>query len=115
WVNTDRPVSLHDLQGKIVLLDFWTAGCINCQHVVPDLKRLEAKYPDELVVIGVHSGKFPAEQETAIIRQAAGRLGLGHPVVNDRDLRVWEAYTVKAWPTLVLIDPRGRIVTSVSG
>src|SRR5438034_6929902 len=70
WLNTDRPVTLAGLKGKVVLLDFWTYCCINCMHVIPDLKRLEAKYPKELVVIGVHSAKFENEKQTDNIRQA---------------------------------------------
>jgi thiol-disulfide isomerase/thioredoxin len=70
WLNTDRPLSLRDLRGKIVLLDFWTYCCINCMHIIPDLKRLEAKYPGQLVVIGVHSAKFTTEKGTDNIRQA---------------------------------------------
>jgi thiol-disulfide isomerase/thioredoxin len=115
WLNTDRPLSLKDLRGKVVLLDFWTYCCINCHHVMPDLKKLEAKYPNELVVIGVHSAKFTTEQGTANIRQAILRHGLQHPVINDKDFQVWNRYAVKAWPTLVLIDPAGRIVTEESG
>jgi len=64
WLNTDKPLSLAALKGKIVLLDFWTYGCINCIHIIPDLKKLEAKYANQLVVIGVHSAKFQNEKET---------------------------------------------------
>jgi len=115
WFNTDRPISLRDLRGRIVLLDFWTYCCINCMHVVPDLKRLEAKYPDELVVIGVHSAKFGAERESAGIREAILRYGIGHPVVNDRDFTIWDGYAVRAWPSFMLIDPDGKVVATHSG
>src|SRR5215831_1528731 len=70
WLNTERAVSLRDLRGKVVLLDFWTYCCINCMHIIPDLKKLEAKYANQLVVIGVHSAKFTAEKGTDNIRQA---------------------------------------------
>src|SRR5947208_1022100 len=70
WLNTDRPLSIRQLKGKLVLLDFWTFCCINCMHIIPDLKKLEHKYANELVVIGVHSAKFPAERGTENIRQA---------------------------------------------
>ncbi|HEX8146322.1 MAG TPA: thioredoxin-like domain-containing protein, partial [Pyrinomonadaceae bacterium] len=115
WLNTDRPLSLAGLRGKVVLLDFWTYGCVNCMHVIPDLKRLEAKYPAELVVIGVHSAKFENEKETENIRRIVLRYGLEHPVVNDADFRIWNSYAVRAWPTQVLIDPAGYVVGSVSG
>src|SRR6185436_1030734 len=86
WLNTDRPISLRELRGKVVLLDFWTYCCINCMHVIPDLKKLERKYPNELVVIGVHSAKFTNERDTDNIRQAILRYEIEHPVVNDKDM-----------------------------
>jgi DNA-binding beta-propeller fold protein YncE len=115
WLNTDRPLTLKELRGKIVLLDFWTYCCINCIHIIPDLKRLEAKYARELVVIGVHSAKFQNEKEAENIRDAILRYEIEHPVLNDRDFRVWNAYGAHAWPTLVLIDPDGRVVGARSG
>ncbi|MEN3002356.1 MAG: thioredoxin-like domain-containing protein [Armatimonadota bacterium] len=110
WLNTERPLRLRDLRGKIVLLDFWTYCCINCMHILPDLKRLEKKYERELVVIGVHSAKFFTEQEAQNIRQAILRYEIEHPVVNDNRMVIWDMYGVRAWPTLVLIDPQGKIV-----
>lgn len=115
WLNIDRPLSLRELRGKVVLLDFWTYCCINCMHILPDLKKLERKYADELVVIGVHSAKFFTEQETENIRQAILRYDIEHPVVNDNQMQVWQQYAVRAWPTLVLIDPSGKIVGYHSG
>lgn len=115
WLNTDRPLTIKEQRGKIVLLDFWTFCCINCIHVIPDLKRLEKKYARELVVIGVHSAKFTTEQGTENIRQAVLRYDVEHPVVNDRDFAVWNSYGVNAWPTFILIDPDGKIVARHSG
>lgn len=115
WLNTERPLSLRELRGKLVLLDFWTYCCINCMHVLPDLKRLERKYANQLVVIGVHSAKFTNEKGTENIRQALLRYEIEHPVVNDRDFDVWQQYAVRAWPTLALINPRGKIVGVHSG
>jgi DNA-binding beta-propeller fold protein YncE len=115
WLNTDRPLSLAALKGKVVLLDFWTYGCINCMHIIPDLKRLEAKYPNELVVIGVHSAKFKNEKETENIRRIILRYELEHPVYNDSEFSVWQSYGVRAWPTQVLIDPAGYAIGAVSG
>lgn len=115
WLNTDKPLSLAALKGKAVLLDFWTYGCINCIHIIPDLKRLEAKYADNLVVIGVHSAKFDNEKETENIRRIILRYEIEHPVVNDADFKIWESYTVSAWPTQILIDPAGYIVGAVRG
>jgi thiol-disulfide isomerase/thioredoxin len=115
WLNTDRPLSIAGLRGKVVLLDFWTYGCVNCMHVIPDLRRLEEKYSKELVVIGVHSAKFENEKETENIRRIILRYGIEHPVVNDADFRIWHAYAVDAWPTLVVIDPAGYVVGEVAG
>jgi thiol-disulfide isomerase/thioredoxin len=115
WLNTDRAYSLKEFRGKIVLLDFWTFGCINCQHLLPDLKRLEKEYAQELVVIGVHSAKFHAEKQQNAIRQAILKFGIEHPVVNDADFEVWKQYAINAWPTVVLIDPNGKVVGQKPG
>ncbi len=115
WLNTDKPLSIAALKGKFILLDFWTYGCINCIHIIPDLKKLEAKYPNQLVVIGVHSAKFHNEKETENIRRIILRYEIEHPVYNDADFTVWESYGVRAWPTQVLIDPAGYIVGTASG
>ncbi len=115
WLNTDKPLSVAALKGKVVLLDFWTYGCINCVHIIPDLKKLEAKYANQLVVIGVHSAKFENEKETENIRRIILRYEIEHPVVNDADFDIWTRYRVRAWPTQVLIDPAGYVVGAVSG
>ncbi|MBI4221859.1 MAG: redoxin domain-containing protein, partial [Planctomycetes bacterium] len=115
WLNVSRPLTLADLKGKVVLLDFWTYCCINCMHIIPDLKKLETKYSKELAVIGVHSAKFQNEREAENIRQAILRYGIEHPVINDSNLAIWQAYGARAWPTLVLIDPEGNIVGSDTG
>jgi thiol-disulfide isomerase/thioredoxin len=85
WLNTAEEIQLRQLRGKIVLLDFWTYCCINCLHVLPDLKFLEQKYADQLVVIGVHAYKFENEKEAENIRQAILRYEIEHPVVNDSE------------------------------
>jgi thiol-disulfide isomerase/thioredoxin/DNA-binding beta-propeller fold protein YncE len=115
WLNTDKPLSLAGLKGKVVLLDFWTYGCINCMHIIPDLKKLEKKYPNELVVIGVHSAKFENEKDTENIRRIILRYEIEHPIVNDADFKIWNAYAVNAWPTRYLIDPAGYVIGKLSG
>lgn len=115
WLNTDKPLSLAALKGKVVLLDFWTYGCINCIHIIPELKKLEAKYPNQLVVIGVHSAKFENEKETENIRKIILRYEIEHPVVNDADFNIWNSYAVNAWPTRILIDPAGYVIGVVRG
>lgn len=114
WLNS-KPLSLRALRGKVVLLDFWTYGCINCMHILPDLKKLEAKYPNELVVISVHSAKFENESEAKNVRNAVLRYKIEHPVLVDQNMRVWSEYAVNAWPTMVLVDPSGRVAGQVAG
>jgi thiol-disulfide isomerase/thioredoxin len=116
WLNTGgRPLSLAALRGRVVLLDFWTFCCVNCLHVLDELRELEARFGDELVVLGVHSPKFPHEADHAALRDAVERYGVTHPVLDDPQLATWSRYAVAAWPTLVLIDPAGYIVTTASG
>jgi thiol-disulfide isomerase/thioredoxin/sugar lactone lactonase YvrE len=115
WLNTSAPLRLKDLRGKFVLLDFWTFCCINCMHILPDLRRLETKYGQELVVIGVHSAKFRNEKDTSQIRSAILRYEIRHPVVNDSAFEVWHLYGANAWPTVVLINPLGKIIAMFSG
>lgn len=115
WLNTSKPIKLKALKGKIVILDFWTLCCINCIHTLPDLAKLEKKYPNELVVIGIHSPKFENEKETESIRKALLRYEVKHPVVNDANMKIWRTYGANSWPSLVLIDPEGYVVTARAG
>ncbi len=115
WLNTAGPLHLKDLRGKVVVLDFWTLCCINCIHTLPDLARLEKKYANELVVVGVHSAKFNNERSTASIRKAILRYEVHHPVVNDAEMRIWQAYDVQSWPSLYLIDPEGYLIGYARG
>jgi thiol-disulfide isomerase/thioredoxin len=115
WLNVSGPIELKDLRGKIVLIDFWTYCCINCMHILPDLKFLERKYPRDVVVIGVHSAKFANEKDSENIRRAIVRYEIEHPVFNDSDLAVWRRAGVNSWPTLALIDPEGKLVKAFSG
>ncbi len=118
WLNVENPLTIDGLRGKIIILDFWTYGCINCIHMIPILEEVEQTFPDEVVVIGVHSAKFENEGETENIRQIVQRYNLRHPVINDRDFYIWGQYRrfgVNAWPTFVIIDPRGSVVASQAG
>ncbi len=99
----------------MVILDFWTYCCINCLHVLPELKYLENKYRDSLTVIGIHSAKFDNEKEAENIRQAILRYDIEHPVLVDTNFDVWQEYAVRAWPTLIVIDPQGYVIGQVSG
>lgn len=113
WVGA--PQTLGALRGTPVLLDFWTAGCVNCLHVLAELRGLEQRFAGRVQVLGVHSAKFPREADHEALTTAVDRLDIGHPVLNDAELRAWDAYAVKAWPTLVLIDPDGYVVHVARG
>lgn len=116
WLNT-APLQLRrDLNGKVVLLDFWTYCCINCMHVLPDLEFLERKYKDApFVVVGVHSAKFDNEKDLEAIRNAVLRYGISHPVVNDGDMYLWRELGISSWPTFALVGPNGKLLAQVSG
>lgn len=115
WLNTAAPLKLEDLRGKFVLLDFWTYCCINCIHILPELKKLEHAYPNELVVIGVHSPKFETEKDLENVREAILRYEIEHPVVNDSEHRIWNRFFVQSWPSLRIVDPEGNLVETYSG
>ncbi|MES4886903.1 thioredoxin-like domain-containing protein [Streptomyces sp. NPDC096012] len=116
WLNTgDTQYTLADLRGRIVVLDFWTFCCINCLHVLDELRELEEKHRDTVVVIGVHSPKFVHEAEHRAVVDAVERYGVEHPVLDDPELATWKQYAVRAWPTLVVIDPEGYVVAQHAG
>ena len=116
WLNTGgRDLSLARLRGRIVVLDFWTFCCVNCLHVLDELRPLEEQYADSLVLVGVHSPKFEHEADPDALAAAVERYAVHHPVLDDPELVTWQAYTARAWPTLVVIDPEGYIVASMSG
>ncbi len=116
WLNTgDQALSLKGLRGRFVLLDFWTFCCVNCLHVLDELRPLEERFADVLTIIGVHSPKFAHEAEHASVVAAVARYDVQHPVLDDPDLHCWKQYAVRAWPTLVLVDPEGYVVHTASG
>lgn len=117
WLNTDRALAISgELRGQVVVLDFWTFCCINCIHILPDLAWLEHKYAaDAVTFIGVHSAKFPNEASAETIRAAILRYEIAHPVIIDDNMKLWRAYAVRSWPTVVVIDPRGYVVGVFAG
>ncbi|MEZ0067935.1 thiol-disulfide isomerase/thioredoxin [Streptacidiphilus sp. MAP12-20] len=116
WLNTGgKDLALADLRGKIVVLDFWTFCCINCLHVLDELRELEEAHRDTLVIIGVHSPKFVHEAEHQAVVDAVARYEVEHPVLDDPELATWKQYAVRAWPTLVVIDPEGYVVAQHAG
>ncbi|MBX7467714.1 redoxin domain-containing protein [Streptomyces sp. MAG02] len=116
WLNTGgKELSLAELRGRIVILDFWTFCCINCLHVLDELRELEEKHRDTVVIVGVHSPKFVHEAEHQAVVDAVERYGVEHPVLDDPELATWKQYAVRAWPTLVVIDPEGYVVAQHAG
>ncbi len=116
WLNTGgKSLGINDLRGKIVILDFWTFCCINCLHVLDELRPIEHDFADCLVTIGVHSPKFVHEADHDALIAAVERYEVHHPVLDDPDLVTWQSYAVRAWPTLVVIDPQGYVVGQFSG
>ena len=115
WLNTTEPLHIADLRGRFVLLDFWTFCCINCLHVLDEMRPVEAKWAEELVVVGVHSPKFVHEADPVALAAAVERYAVPHPVLDDPELITWQAYTARAWPTLVLVDPEGYVVAQYAG
>ena len=115
WFNTGGPIKLSELKGKIVVLDFWTSCCINCHHMLPVLAKIEEKYKNEVVVIGVHTPKFVAEQDTENIRRKVHEYQIKHPVINDAEMTIWNRFGVNSWPTLIVVGPGGEPVARNSG
>ena len=116
WIGTGgRALTLADLRGRIVVLDFWTFCCVNCLHVLDELRPLEQRFADVLDVIGVHSPKFAHEADHDAVLAAVERYEVHHPVLDDPELTTWSQYAVRAWPTLCVIDPEGYLVHVASG
>ncbi len=116
WLNTgNKDLTLSDLRGRIVILDFWTFCCVNCLHVLDELRELEERHRDTVVIVGVHSPKFVHEAEHQAVVDAVERYGVEHPVLDDPELATWKQYAVRAWPTLVVIDPEGYVVAQHAG
>ncbi len=115
WFNVAGPLPIASLQGRVVILDLWTEGCINCIQIIPTLRRVEEKYPDKVVVIGVHSPKFANEKHAASVKDAIRRYDIRHPIVHDPEMKIWRAYGVQAWPTLVVIGSDGNVAGTIAG
>lgn len=116
WLNTGgEQLKLADFRGKVLVLDFWTFCCINCLHVLDELRPLEAEFADEVVTVGVHSPKFEHEADPDALVAAVERYAVHHPVLDDPELTTWQNYAVKAWPTLVVVDPEGYVVHVAAG
>jgi len=110
WVNAEAPVTLASVRGKVVLLEFWTFGCINCQRVIPYVQAWYETYAgDDFTVISVHYPEFAHERDYDNVVAATERLGVGYPVAIDNDRLTWGAYNQRYWPTTYLIDKAGHM------
>jgi thiol-disulfide isomerase/thioredoxin len=115
WFNS-APLSINDLRGKVVLVDFWTYGCVNCINTLPHVTALFEKYRNRgLVVIGVHTPEFPFERSSSNVQAALKRHGIAYPVAQDNDSQTWNAYRNQYWPAQYIIDQNGKIVFQHAG
>jgi cytochrome c biogenesis protein CcdA/thiol-disulfide isomerase/thioredoxin len=112
WFNTPggKALSLADLRGKVVLVDFWTYTCINCIRTLPYLKALDRRYrKDGLVIVGVHTPEFPFERDAGNVRDAIDQNHIEYAVAQDNDYETWDAYGNQYWPAEYFIDAKGRV------
>jgi thiol-disulfide isomerase/thioredoxin len=115
WFNS-APLSMSDLRGKVVLVDFWTYGCYNCVNTLPHVTRLYETYKDKgLVVVGVHTPEFPFERSAGNVQAALKRHGITYPVAQDNDSATWNAWRNQYWPAQYIVDQRGMVVFSHAG
>src|SRR4030081_1687308 len=115
WFNS-APLNIADLRGKVVLVDFWTYGCVNCVNTLPHVTELYAKYRDRgLVVVGVHTPEFPFERSASNVQAALKRHGITYPVAQDNEQPTWNAYRNQYWPAQYIVDQRGKIVFQHDG
>lgn len=110
WFNSP-PLTMAGLKGKVVLVEFWTYGCINCVRVMPHVKQWHQRYHDQgLVVVGVHTPEYNEERSVANVKAAIERFDIGYPVAQDNGYRTWDAYGNRFWPALYLVDRDGKVV-----
>jgi hypothetical protein len=115
WVNTASPPRIADQRGRVVLLWFWSYDGVNSWNQIPDLRRLAEKYHDGLTVIGIHSPKYPHQAACDAVLSAVNRLRVRHAVANDAGFRLWQAYGIKAWPSIALVDAEGALAAVYAG
>ena len=115
WINS-RPLTLENLRGQVVLVEFWTYGCSNCRNTMPWLKAAHARYRDQgFVVVSVHTPEFEEERDAGNVRAAVKRLGIEYPVMLDNDFSYWKAFNNRYWPAFYLIDRQGRVQARAFG
>lgn len=115
WFNVPKPLTLGQVFGRVLILDFWTFSCINCLHILPALRRIERAFEDDVVILGIHSPNFPYERDEKNVAKAIARHQIEHPVVHDPEFKLWDAYNVKVWPTLIMVSPDGKVFARQAG
>jgi len=109
WLNSP-PLTAQDLRGKVVMVEFWTSGCINCRNVIPELKKMYADFaPRGFTIIGVHSPEFDYEKNINTVRQAIKDFDIRYPVALDNDFANWNRYRNRYWPAIYLLDKQGAL------
>lgn len=113
WLNTDHPLTLAELRGRVVLLNFWVFTCYNCTNTVPSLVDFDRRYRDRgLTLIGIHTPEFPpyaGEHDRGNVERALAHYEIRYPNAQDNDARTWDLYAIRFWPSFVLIDKRGNV------
>ena len=110
WINSDKDISINDLTGKVVMIEFWTFECYNCKNTLPYVKDWYSKYKsDKFEMIGVHCPEFDNERKFDNVKAAVDELGIKYPVLIDNEFSVWDKFNVHAWPTIVLLDKNGTV------
>ena len=115
WVNVSDAPLMSGLRGRVVLLWFWSYDNVHCWNLLPDLAHLESRYHDGLTVIGVHTPKYPHQRDASVVLKAVNRLQIRHPVANDPQHALWRQFSIEAWPSVVVIDAEGQVVSIIAG
>jgi len=109
WINSDS-LTLKQLRGRVVMVDFWTFGCYNCRNTLPSVKNWDERYREKgLTIIGVHTPELDAERKIENVRREVLDLGIRYHVLTDNDYATWSAYKVEGWPTMFLVDKKGQV------
>ncbi len=115
WFNLTRPLEISDLEDRIILLHFWSYSCVSCLESLPKLKELQKEYGSKLVIIGVHSPIFSSEKDYNSVKKAVLRYDISYPVINDSQRRIWNDFSIKQWPSFLVINPYGVVKKRFEG
>ena len=115
WLNTSRPITIDDLKGNVSLLVFWRYSSVNCLHLIAEIKQLQKMFMGQLSIIWIHSPKFKTEGELSELESAIDYLKITDPVANDPDFALWRACSIRAWPSILALDPQGKVIGLLRG